>query len=486
MRKKWKLTITIGSVLIVLLSSLIPLFLFYSTKPLPPVNHNFMYPNPLFENASFSDMSIESDDRVHFAMRSYKLRNISYGPTYGYLNMENQDNHSFTYEPLMPAAILMNHYQIRIVLNASSQPLIYYYYRDGWGYDRSTFFMKLDENWDFVPFYDNLTLILLNTGPMLDFCYLPSGELVYANIYQELRISYAIITPILYNEHTQEIHFLNNTFPEIMDSISFSPGDFCITNTSTIVFWTQYLAVDSYHPYLAVNWEDVGWQIYKIGNETNQFLARTIIPENEGFTSFYYDNGVKSNAAKLIMMKMYNSSYSTTETIANLTGRIYFHDDSIRALSQNCYIFLYSKKAYVIPSQNDLFLGIYNNSEFREIQLTNTSQQNEYWGHCEVGTNYLHYAWTRFDYDGTETFDWESSRIYYNRTSFDELEALSKIVSSSKSKAFTNPYYLKQPFLNFVLKSETKNVVFIYTIFVKLEIILYQRRKIYEFSCKNS
>ena len=347
MRRKWKLTIIGSLVIIVLFSLLIPLLFFILTKHTPLPGSNFVYPNTLFHQASFSDMTLESDNKIHFAFESYKEE--SYGPTYGFLNTENKDNHSFTFEPIKPTTIFSDQYQIRIILNASLEPLIYYYFGDGFGYYRSSFFIKNNDIWNFAPFYDNLTMFLLNNGPMLDFHYLPSGELVYANIYQELRISYEIFTPILYNDHNQEVFFLNNTFPEIMDSISYSPGDFCITNTSTIVFWTSFLAPDSYYPYLAVNWEDIGWQIYEVGKETKHLLARAISPGVEGFSAFYYDDGPISNASKLYMLKMYNSSYFTSKIIALFDGRVNFYEDSIQSLSQNCYVFLYSKSPTRYP-----------------------------------------------------------------------------------------------------------------------------------------
>ena len=44
--------------------------------------------------------------------------------------------------------------------------------------------------------------------------------------------------------------------------------------------------------------------------------------------------------------------------------------------------------------------------------LNRTHSYMEYWAHCELGEEYLHYAWTQSEYKGTDTIDPEKSKLF--------------------------------------------------------------------------
>lgn len=442
-----------------------PLCFFFIQRS--PKIKEFLYPNPLFNNGTFSDMVIENDDKIHFGIRSYKPNNS--GPTYALLDFRKNAENIFYYEAIKPTTGFIDQYQIRIILDSDNKPMIYYYYLNSWGFFRSRIYILDDEEWKFPSFF-NPTLRLITNGPLLNWFNFQPGITFYSSIYQEPRISYYNTTPILYMQNSSTVHFLNSSFIEIQNAESYAPGDFQIIDTSLAILWTKYENSSYSHPYLTIKWAREGWKIYKLGNELeNHFLARAIIPYDNVFNVFYYDNGEYSNDARLFLEKFYNSSYSTKEEITSFNGEIFFYDESITMVSPDCFAFLYSKSSYEPDSQFDLYLGIYNSSYYREIQLTDTPNYSEYWANCETGNQYLHFTWGHFGYEGTNTVEWHTTSIFYNRILISDLNNLEKIedidfITLSPQFGKNSSFSLVLNYLSSSLNHKQEFIIFLSTI----------------------
>ncbi|MHA1668044.1 MAG: hypothetical protein ACTSUR_05230 [Candidatus Heimdallarchaeaceae archaeon] len=427
MKKKWKIIIS-STVILGVCCALIPLLFFSPSQP--PTDTEFVFPNVLLNNGSCSDIIVENDDIVHLGIRNdYNLDN--YGPAYARLNLEDTSDVQFEHKAILPNAMFSGFYQIRIILDPTNNPLIYFFHRDAFGFDRADFWVENSPKWEYAQFFNNSTLRLLADGPLFNWFFLPSGKIIYSHIYWNKAITYPKTTPILYNQSSREILLLNNTFSEIQSVEAYGPGDFCLTDSSYAILWTRYSGMDSYHPNLAINWGQEGWQLYKIGDETKQYFAKRVISDGKAFYVFYYDQGENSKA-RLFMKTVYNSTFSTETLLSSFDGVIYFHDESICMPSPNCFIFLYSKSLDIENKQYDLYMGIYNNSQFKEIQLTNTPTHNEYWANCEMGKNYLHYTWSCFDYNSAGEIIKYSTKLYYNRTTLAEIESFSNTTPTQK------------------------------------------------------
>ncbi len=412
--KKYIVLISSGLITVILISVLCIVYI-----NLPVDKSRYQYPEPFFIGATYSNMAVESDSLIHFALiarNSSKLQGLVYAKL-------DTDKNAIQYEVLTPGGGFMYHYQIRIILDPDNTPYIYHYFLDGWGVSMGAAIKaRINNTWIYPNFYTNHSYPKYR-GELLNWLFSDQGEITYAFIGREYGYS---STPVLFNETTDEFHFLNNTFLEI--SNSFTPGDICLMNGNLALLWTKLWVTSTNtlecHPVVAINWTTKGWELYDLGTITNQFYAIKIIPENDVFHIFYYDKGEISLNPRIFMTSIHKQGKVITRQIAQFDTPIYFYEEAISDLGENKYAFIYSKKAYNNVSQRDLFLGVFNDSAFREVRLTETPEHTERWAYCKVSENYLHYGWTQHLFDGTER-EIIKANLFYNRLLLSEIDNFS-------------------------------------------------------------
>ncbi|MHA1953566.1 MAG: hypothetical protein ACW96U_06445, partial [Candidatus Heimdallarchaeaceae archaeon] len=363
---------------------------------------------------TISDMVLENDDKIHFVISSFS--NQSYGPTHLIVDHLNK---SCSFNQIFSSSWTGDHHQLKIGLDFENNPIVYDFATTPFFYTEGELHIFNNDKWKRYPALSNVPYKFssLMRGKVFNWNFTPSGKINLAYLHSDTSS-----TPAIYNETKDSFFLLNNTFSEIQGYESSYPGDFKIVNSNVILVWERIINETNYHPYLAIKWVSDGWRIYKLGNETNSLIGLSIIPQGDIFNIFYYDNGIITSKSRMFLTQVSNPTNLTTQLIHEFDGRVYFYHDSVHKLSSNNYVFLYAKRSYQPFAQTDLFMGYYDGIVFEEIQLTNTPLYMEYWAHCELGEDYLHYAWTQSEYKGTDTIDPEESKLYYNRTLLTEIE----------------------------------------------------------------
>ncbi|NPD89384.1 MAG: hypothetical protein HGN29_11730 [Asgard group archaeon] len=427
MERKLRILIVIG-IIIGIFGALIPPLYIFVLKPRK--DNDLVFPLLLLDKSTISDMILENDDKVHFIISSFN--NQSYGPTYLVVNYKNK---SYPYSPVFSSSWTGSHHQLKIELDVENNPIIYDFATTPFFYTEGELRVLKNGNWKIYPALANVPYIFgsLTRGKALNWEFSASGKINLAYIFSDTSS-----TPAIYNETEEEYSLLNETFSEIQGFESSYPGDFKIIDSNVVLVWERIINETNYHPYLAINWVEEGWRICKLGNDTDSLIGLAIIPQDSIFNIFYYDNGIISGQSRMFLAQVSNSTNLTTKHIHQFDGRVYFYHDSIQKLSSDNYVFLYAKRTYQPFSQTDLFMGHYDGTVFKEIQLTDTSSYMEYWAHCELGEEYLHYAWTQSEYKGTDTIDPEKSKLFYNRTLLSELENVTQYVLKKENSMLEN------------------------------------------------
>ena len=234
---------------------------------------------------------------------------------------------------------------------------------------------------------------------------------------------------------------MHTVFPEIVDDSSVTPGDFKVVNSTIALLWGNYINENNMHPYLAVNWPESGWELYKLGDGNPRQYSIGIIPSDNAFNVFYYESGYETNISRLFLTKVFNSTYSTTQEIVSFYGNIIFHNDAICILEDGTFRFVYTRRTFLNNSdQTDIFLGKYDGERFEEVQLTSTSEYNEFYAHCDLSENYFHFAWSSFDRSKKTSATWGPSSIYYYRI---PISAIDSFPMNGYSLSFTPDLKIK-------------------------------------------
>ncbi len=424
MKTKFKVAIIAGAI-IGLVSITIPT-VFFLIQP-PEITNgnndksidNVIYPNPLFYRGTISDMMLESDDRVQFIVGSYNATYVTYPHSPAYIILDHK-NQTCTYKEMFPGIMSGNMHQLKIGLGPNNESIAYNFFTNPFGY-LVAYLYKTNTlgRWIFYPALSDKPIPYggFNRRSVYNWNFMPSGKINLAFLYQG-----TYNTPAIYNETTDSFFFLYDVFEEIQDQVILNwYGDFAVVDSNIFYFWLEYINEFNFHPYLAIKWQGEGWQLTRIGNESETYMPISIIPQNNKVNIFYHDSGISSFDSRLYHTQIYNSTSNTTTLLHQFDGRTVFRQDSVCALSQNEYVFIYTKGSYELNAQRDLFMGYYDGKEFYEFMLTNTTQYHEHRAHCELGENYIHLAWETAVYKGTGTYDPLKNNLFYNRISLREI-----------------------------------------------------------------
>ncbi|MHA1667346.1 MAG: hypothetical protein ACTSUR_01710 [Candidatus Heimdallarchaeaceae archaeon] len=422
MKKKTRFLLTFSIITLVLVLS-IYISLFYMFKQKNKKNQ-FIYPNSLWTGSNLSDLTVENDSCVHFCLTESKN---SYDSNIIYVELDLKNN-ILKHIPRFPGSTAANFNQIKIKLDSLGNPVIYLH-------SISSFFMPVGElliinnnSWKIHSAFRDLNQNIseLARGEVLNweindldfiniaFLFNPYGFIANDQLPE-------IITPTIYNESSNEVTFLSEIFSEVQTFYSSIPGDFKIINSNVVVLWERYEGVDNYTPYLAVNWFNETWQIYNLDYKCSTVKAITIVQDSNSFDIFTYSPGFIDNISSIYLTQFVNTSYFETKKIAEFQGNTIFYQDSIFKMLDGSYVFLYTRRTFNKSIQTDLFLSYYDGHNFVETQLTNTPNFVEYYAHAELGEEYLHYAWTQFDYDDDGFLNRETSQIFYNRIKISDI-----------------------------------------------------------------
>lgn len=418
--------------LVIIIGTIVPVIFLHRTSNNQSIEP-YVYPNILFFNGTYSDMVVENDSSIHFVIASHNLTIYhDNAAIYVHLNLNKT-----SFDSSIIGGGLVSYYQVEIGLTPLKKPISYIYFMNSFFDLVSTVNILQEGIWETYPSFRDLPqyLSIYTMGPVFDWSFTTEGELLIAYIYVN-----EDATPAIYNESFNEWIFLNNTFPEIVGRETNSPGDFIVKNQSLALLWTRHR--DEYHnqPYVATYNPEEGWKLFKLGTETEDFLPKAIISEKDAISVFFYDPGRTNQNSRLFRTKIYNSSYYTTEEIASFDGRVRFYGDSIKALNDNSYIFVYTKKSFDPLGQYDLYLGQYENSTFKETQLTNTLEYDEYLAHCEIGTSYLHYTWMRTTWNENEKVNPFKCVVFYNRSLITEIKKQPFETNKQQKSILVNEY----------------------------------------------
>ncbi|MCE7747495.1 MAG: hypothetical protein GPJ51_03795 [Candidatus Heimdallarchaeota archaeon] len=462
MRTKW-IIITVTLVIIILGSILLPVFFLIPDNTVnEPSSFNYLYPTPIFNNGTFSDLVVEEDDKVHFSIMSYDFSN--WGPVYAFLDLQDFSNHSFTFE-LIKRQFSGDNRELRIFLDQNKTPLIYWYFYDGQIALVERYYTLNNEIWVIPAFFDNTT-----TRRTM-------GKLFNLNFNQFNKIRLASrcwgenIEPTIFYEEDSNFVFLSDIFPQIKDYKNYTPGDFRIESNRTALIWKRYLNSTSYYPILAIEWEDKNWTLFELGTDEDQFIPLSIFYTNDHFNAFFYDSGSISGNTTIYSVEVYNSSYYETSQIVEIEGIIDFHQDSICSFGDNNFVFLYSKHENDTYDISDLYMGTYDGYMYLEFQITQTDELYERWANCDIGENYFHYTWTTTKNSGSEWFYHPNSVQYYNRIPISSLLEANISVDMKKNircegktiigHAFSTKVY--QNYSCFSLLEEMYVMIFLYS-----------------------
>ena len=340
---------------------------------------------------------------------------------------------------------------MRIGLDSQNNPFIYSFERDGYGYNSGSIFTVINNTWKNHPAFVDVpyNCSTLMREPVLNWHFSDSGDVMLAFITHQLfqinGSSIGVQSPVIYNGTENEGLFMHTVFPEIADDSSVAPGDFKVVNSTIALLWGNYINENNMHSYLAINWPESGWELYKLGVGNPRQYPIAIIPSDNSFNVFYYESGHENNISRLFLTRVFNSTYSTTQEIVSFYGNIIFYDDSICVLEDGTFRFVYTRRTFLNDSdQTDIFLGKYDGESFEEVQLTNTSEFNEFYAHCDLSENYFHFAWSSFDRSKKTYATWGPSSIYYYRIPISEIDSFNMNGYSLRFTPDLNSKYQKK------------------------------------------
>ena len=383
------------------------------------INYTFMYPDPLFYNGTLGDMVLENDDRIRFLIHS---SNASYN-TPAYLIIDHEQNNC-SYG-VMSHVWYGTPHQLRIGITPSNQSIAYLFVTDPTFFLKGKVYLLTEAGWNnYQPIEDwPNPYSSAYKRAIFNWNFMPSGKINVAFVYSDYGSS---TTPAIYNETTNSFLLLSDIFSEIQGSETiYAFGDFQVVDSNIFVLWERYIDSNHFHPYLAIKWQDEGWQLTTIGGDSETLNPLMIVPQEDLVNVFYFDGGVPSQNSRLYRMQIYNSTYNTTTLVTQFDGRMSLRYDSVKSLSPNEFVFFYQKcDSYLPYTEFDLYMGYYDGLNFTEIQLTDTPNLMEVRAHSEVGEEYVHYSWVSSVYKGTDSLDPFRTNIFYNRTLISDIRQL--------------------------------------------------------------
>lgn len=385
--------------------------------------NRYIYPEPLHVNATLSDIVAENDTYIHFVTSNHDYKYDKSGPTYSVLDTSEDLDMKVDY--ISPTAISLD-LQMKLFLNKDQNPLIYVYSLNSFFDEVGSILAKNNNVWELYnsltewPWYHSS----VTRGPIFDFHLDSKNHLSFGYIYHGSSIYGDQDSPVIYNETSNDWLFLNNTFGEIKGVETFAPGDYIIFNKNIALTWTRVIDEEHSQPFLAIYWCNEGWKLYSIGSDSNQFIPIALFNQEEKINLFYYNPGNSSLYGSIHQVQFLNSTYYIDKKISETNGKIRFYYDSMCLLDNNDYLFFYSKKTFDVKSQYDVFLGILTETEFKEIQLTNTEEKDEYYINCDTSSNYIHYVWTQNPWNQEEMIEPNECIVFYNRIPINDLQEI--------------------------------------------------------------
>lgn len=452
-----KLIVTYSVIVLIVTISLFSFFFFFF-RFRPNITPKYVFPNPLHVNATLSDMVVENDSSIHFISSNHDYSNRLVGPTYTHLNLKNNE---INVDYLSPSSISTD-LQLKIGLSQNNTPLIYLYSINSFFDDVGTLLTQKGEIWESYPAIENWPWFhsSLTRGPVLDWYIDSNDKLIIGYIYHGSSVIGDLDTPTVYNETTNTWIFLNNTFNEIQGREVYAPGDFIVFNRNIAITWTRVIDDEHSQPYLAVYWENEGWKLYSIGSSAHQSIPIALFYIDSVLNLFYYETGSNFYNGSINQVQYLNSSVYNDRKITDINGKLRFYSDSICSLNSQDYAFIYSKKIQLNKPQYDVFLGKFNGTDFYETQLTNTEDLDEYYAHCELSSNYIHYTWTQTPWNENEIINQFESIIFYNRSLIIEIERLNFNYQNNFSNCLSKVKYVIR-YLDFDI-SKVKYLVIMY------------------------
>jgi len=234
MRKSWKFTAIMGMILVISLAIFLPIYFLVELPSDKPKIDNYIYPNPLWNNGSYTDIFVENDSLVHFGIvKTTKYTDIN-DVIYCKLDFNND---TFDYNQRYNDNILVNYYQIRIQIDADDKPFIYLYGLDNFGYSFGETITIKNEKWtENTAFLGApLNCSSISRTAVLDWHFSNSKETIISFIYSPPWIydntTPPVITPVIYNSSSKQSIFMHEIFPEIENHYSIAPGDFKIMDS---------------------------------------------------------------------------------------------------------------------------------------------------------------------------------------------------------------------------------------------------------------
>lgn len=430
MNNQQKLALIIGF-LICFSAVFAPIFYFFILPSIRSRQHlNYVYPNPLWSKTKYSDMVVEDDTSIHFVISNSSSEGDN---NLVYLNYR-YENDGISYSTRFGFSAWFLLHQVRINLKPNNVPLIFASLTSSFFIPVGEIYEIMNDEWEKYLYFGAQFNSLPSNVSELARRYLynwrisPSGNVslafLYGTPYFQSPSDPDAYTPVIYNESSREAFFFHILFPEIDDFNNYAPGDFKCSDSSLAVLWTRKTVLGYYQPYIVIYWSEEGWQLLKLGENMGYLIPISILPQDSFYNVFYYSKGEQSNQSEIFLTTIYNSTHSITEKLTSFNGKLSFYQDSILSLSDNSYIFLYTRTTSEKSIYTDLFLGLYDGEQFIETQLTNTPTYSENWANCELGKEYFHYAWTQCTLDGNGQVKPEESVLYYNRTLIRDLQTL--------------------------------------------------------------
>ncbi|MCG3258068.1 MAG: hypothetical protein KAU62_18310 [Candidatus Heimdallarchaeota archaeon] len=427
MQKYLRIVISIGILISISLAIALPIYYLVIEQPKKPITDKYVYPNALWNASILSDMVVENDNITHFCF-SNATSDIGDDIDLIYTRLNLKED-TIAFIPRFNSMVLGTFFQIRIGLDPQKRPFIYIYATTGYENDLGEVLTVINNTWEEHPALENVPYNC-SVGvrkPVLNWLFSGSGDAVFAFITHQLfqinGSTVGVQTPVIYNGTENKGIFMHTVLPEIVDDFSVAPGDFKVVNSTIALLWGNYINENNMHPYLAINWPENGWELYKLGIGNPPQYSIAIIPSDNTFNVFYYESGHETNISRLFLTKVFNSTYSTTQEIVSFYGNMIFYDDSICVLEDGTFRFVYTRRTFLNNSdQMDIFLGKYDGESFEEVQLTSTSKYNEFYAHCDLSENYFHFAWSSFDRSKKTSATWGPSSIYYYRIPISEID----------------------------------------------------------------
>ncbi len=428
MQKNLRMAIAIMIMIGISLAIALPIYYLVIVQPEKPFTDKYLYPNALWNASIQSDMYVENDDKIHFCF-SNTITDFGDDIDLIYTRLNLKED-TIAFIPRYNSIMLVTFLDIRIGLDPQDNPFIYSYTRDGFGFYMGEVLTVINNTWEEYPVLVNVPYNC-SSGVreyVYNWQFLDSGDVMLAFISRQLfqvnGSTTLVQTPVIYNGTENNGIFMHTVFPEIVEDFSVSPGDFKVVNSTIALLWGNYINEMNMHPYLAINWPENGWELYKLGIGNTLQYPIAIIPSDNTFNVFYYESGHSNNISRLYQTRVFNSTYSTTQEIASFYGNLIFHDDAICILKDNIFLFVYSRRTFLnYNTQTDLYLGKYDGEKFEEIRLTHTLNHSEFYAHCDISENYFHYAWSSFNDEAKTDLTWGPSSIYYNRIPISEIDS---------------------------------------------------------------